>query len=98
MASYTARTTLTTLGQHLKFSHLIGLRLIAPFIVYFFLSLAYALLNKFFLVPFDRYFGSAGFVIVWMVFWVGMLVLYVPLHVIPEVCASTELDLQRSNC
>jgi hypothetical protein len=48
-----------------------------PFVVYFFLSLAYALLNQFFLVPFDRHFGSAGFVIVWMALWVGMLALYV---------------------
>jgi hypothetical protein len=49
--------------------------------MYFFLSLAYTLLNRFFFMPFDRHFGSVGFVIMWMLFWVGMLALYVLLYV-----------------
>jgi hypothetical protein len=43
----TQHTSLTTIGQHLRFSHLVGLRLITPCILYFFPSLAYALLDYF---------------------------------------------------
>jgi hypothetical protein len=38
---------------------------------------AFTLLSQFFLVPFNRRFHAAGFVIQWMLEYVGMLALYV---------------------
>jgi len=58
---------------HLTTSSIIRLRLGSSFITYFFLSLFYSLLSRAFQVDFSRKFGSAGFVIFWMLNWAGML-------------------------
>ncbi|KAJ7137580.1 hypothetical protein C8R43DRAFT_1072257 [Mycena crocata] len=63
-SGYEARLTLGSL---------ITLRLVTSFIAYFFLSLFYTLLSRAFQLPFDRRFGAAGFVIFWMLNWIGML-------------------------
>ncbi|TFK64732.1 hypothetical protein BDN72DRAFT_801842, partial [Pluteus cervinus] len=52
---------------------LILVRLGAPFIGYFFISLFYSLMSRAFQLPFNRFFGDAGFLIFWMLNWVGML-------------------------
>ncbi|TFK64264.1 hypothetical protein BDN72DRAFT_872108 [Pluteus cervinus] len=52
---------------------LILVRLGTAFVGYFFLSLFYSLLSRAFQLPFDRFFGDAGFVIFWMLNWIGML-------------------------
>ncbi|KAG7441781.1 uncharacterized protein BT62DRAFT_982655 [Guyanagaster necrorhizus] len=52
---------------------LIRVRLISVFIAYFMISLFYSLLSRAFQVNFSRKFGDAGFVIFWMVNFVGML-------------------------
>ncbi|KAI4293892.1 hypothetical protein K525DRAFT_291661 [Schizophyllum commune Loenen D] len=54
---------------------LIHVRMITSFVAYFILSLFYSLLSLAFQVPFDRKYGHAGFVIFWMVNYVGMLAL-----------------------
>ncbi|KIK68776.1 hypothetical protein GYMLUDRAFT_154334 [Collybiopsis luxurians FD-317 M1] len=61
------------LEMHLTTSSIIRLRLASSFIAYFFLSLFYSLLSLAFQVDFSRKFGSAGFVLFWMLNWVGML-------------------------
>ncbi|KAF9077315.1 hypothetical protein BDP27DRAFT_1209087 [Rhodocollybia butyracea] len=59
--------------MHLTTPSIILLRLASSFITYFFLSLFYSLLSRAFQVDFSRKFGSAGFVIFWMLNWAGML-------------------------
>ncbi|KAL1751377.1 hypothetical protein FB107DRAFT_278701 [Schizophyllum commune] len=54
---------------------LIHVRMITSFVAYFVLSLFYSLLSLAFQVPFDRKYDHAGFVIFWMVNYVGMLAL-----------------------
>ncbi|KAJ7654865.1 hypothetical protein B0H17DRAFT_956677 [Mycena rosella] len=61
------------LDTHLTLRSLITLRLVTPFIAYFVLSLFYTLLSRAFQLPFDRNFGRAGFVIFWMLSYLGML-------------------------
>jgi len=61
------------LRGRLTIGSLIAVRLGSAFIGYFFLSLFYSLLSLAFHLPFNRVFGSAGFVIFWMLNWVGML-------------------------
>ena len=51
------------LANQLKLKDLILLRLATAFVLYFFLSLFFALVSLAFQVPFSRVFGSAGFVI-----------------------------------
>ncbi|KAJ7060809.1 hypothetical protein C8F01DRAFT_1253287 [Mycena amicta] len=60
------RTTLTLRS-------LILLRLLTSFVAYFFVALFYTLLSRAFQLPFDRVFGSAGFVVFWMLNFIGML-------------------------
>lgn len=74
LGSYTARQA-TGLERRLTLGRLIALRFAVPIIVYFWLSLAYALLSLYFHVPFDREFGHAGFVVYWMVSWMAMVAL-----------------------
>lgn len=52
---------------------LIKVRLVSTFALYFVISLFYSTVSRAFQVDFDRKFGSAGFVIFWMVNFVGML-------------------------
>ncbi|KAK7462780.1 hypothetical protein VKT23_007364 [Stygiomarasmius scandens] len=61
------------LEQHLSTGALIRLRLISTILAYFFISLFYSLLSKAFQVDFSRKFGEGGFVVFWMLNWVGML-------------------------
>ena len=59
----------------LRLTQLLALRILTPFVTYFFLSAFYAMLTLAFQAPFSRYYGHAGFVIYWMLSWVGMLAL-----------------------
>ncbi|KAK1226199.1 hypothetical protein PQX77_010781 [Marasmius sp. AFHP31] len=61
------------LEKHLTTGSLIRVRLCSTAVAYFFLSLFYSLLSKAFQVDFSRKFGDVGFVIFWMVNYVGML-------------------------
>ncbi|KAJ7716402.1 hypothetical protein DFH07DRAFT_355083 [Mycena maculata] len=61
------------LEQHLTLGSLIKVRLGTSFVAYFFVALFYTLLSSAFHLPFDRRFGRAGFVLFWMLTWVGML-------------------------
>ncbi|KAJ7641202.1 hypothetical protein FB45DRAFT_353578 [Roridomyces roridus] len=57
----------------LSLGSIIRLRLTTSAVAYFFIALIYTLLSRAFQLPFDRRFGSAGFVIFWMLNWLGML-------------------------
>ncbi|KAK0436161.1 hypothetical protein EV421DRAFT_1139147, partial [Armillaria borealis] len=61
------------LQDKLTTGSLIRVRLISLFIAYFMISLFYSVLSRAFQVDFSRKFGDAGFVIFWMVNFVGML-------------------------
>ncbi|KAK0444661.1 uncharacterized protein EV420DRAFT_997530 [Desarmillaria tabescens] len=61
------------LQNKLTTGSLIRVRLVSVFIAYFMISLFYSLLSRAFQVDFSRKFGSAGFVIFWMLNFVGML-------------------------
>ncbi|KAJ7291793.1 hypothetical protein C8J57DRAFT_1458501 [Mycena rebaudengoi] len=61
------------LEQRLTLGSLIRLRISSSFLAYFIISLVYTLLSRAFQLPFDRRFGSAGFVIFWVLNWLGML-------------------------
>jgi hypothetical protein len=64
-------------GRRLTLRSLIFMRLLWPFVLYFFVSLMYCLLSLAFGVPFARYYGGAGFVIYWMMSWMAMAALHV---------------------
>ncbi|KAF9461424.1 hypothetical protein BDZ94DRAFT_812758 [Collybia nuda] len=61
------------LNMSLTLPSLITLRLVSSFLAYFIVSLFYALLSLAFKLSFTRKFGSSGFVIFWMLNWLGML-------------------------
>ncbi|KAL0572822.1 hypothetical protein V5O48_009150 [Marasmius crinis-equi] len=61
------------LEKHLTTGSLIRLRMASVFTAYFFLSLFYSLLSKAFQVDFSRKFGTGGFVVFWMLNYIGML-------------------------
>ncbi|KZP19996.1 hypothetical protein FIBSPDRAFT_827555 [Athelia psychrophila] len=62
--------------QHrLKLRSILILRIVAPICTYFFISLMYSVLSLAYLVPFDRTFGKAGFVIYWMMNFCAMTAL-----------------------
>ncbi|KAH7925949.1 hypothetical protein BV22DRAFT_399074 [Leucogyrophana mollusca] len=63
----------TGFGRRLTLKSFIVMRLLVPPIMYFFVTLMYALLSYAFGVPFNRTFGRAGFVIYWMMSWCGMM-------------------------
>ncbi|KAH7913173.1 hypothetical protein BJ138DRAFT_1171485 [Hygrophoropsis aurantiaca] len=65
----------TGLARRLTLKSLILMRLLAPCIMYFPVTLMYGLLSQAFGVPFNRTFGHAGFVIYWMMSWCGMMAL-----------------------
>ncbi|KAF8907987.1 hypothetical protein CPB85DRAFT_1414965 [Mucidula mucida] len=59
--------------KKLTTASLIRVRLTSVFVAYFFISLFYSLLSLAFQVDFSRKFGHSGFLIFWMVNFVGML-------------------------
>ncbi|KAJ7478646.1 hypothetical protein B0H11DRAFT_2173659 [Mycena galericulata] len=71
LISAAARQT-SGLEHRLTLGSLIRVRLGTSFVGYFFVTLFYTLLSRAFQLPFDRRFGSGGFVIFWMLNWVGM--------------------------
>ncbi|EIN11825.1 hypothetical protein PUNSTDRAFT_99099 [Punctularia strigosozonata HHB-11173 SS5] len=75
MTNFGGRTVVAQLDRRLNLRSLIAIRLVVPFISYFFLSLFFALLSLAFQVPFDRKFGHAGFFIYWMLTYIAMLAL-----------------------
>jgi len=75
MAHYAARVDVTHLEDRLTFKWLIIIRIVNPIIMYFFISCFYSLLSVAFQVPFNRFYGSSGFVIYWMMSWLGMCAL-----------------------
>ncbi|KAH7888592.1 hypothetical protein F5I97DRAFT_722046 [Phlebopus sp. FC_14] len=70
-----AAYTQSGFGRRLKLRSLILIRLLWPTILYLLVSLMYSLLSLAFGVPFGRKYGQAGFVIYWMMSWVGMMAL-----------------------
>ncbi|KZV66913.1 hypothetical protein PENSPDRAFT_744631 [Peniophora sp. CONT] len=75
MIHWAARVEATHLEDHLSFGSLVATRILNPLIIYFFLSVFYALISYAFQTPFGRYYGSSGFVIYWMMCWMGMAAL-----------------------
>ncbi|KAL5523910.1 hypothetical protein ACEPAG_8083 [Sanghuangporus baumii] len=73
MMNYQARVAISGLNQHLRLVSLLRMRVIVPFILYFFVSLFFSLLSLAFQAPFDRFYGNWGFIIYWMMNWAGML-------------------------
>ncbi|KAJ6534000.1 hypothetical protein DFH09DRAFT_1180836 [Mycena vulgaris] len=61
------------LEQRLTLGSLIRVRLSTTFVAYLFVALFYTLLSRAFNLPFDRRFGRGGFVIFWILNWIGML-------------------------
>ncbi|KJA16085.1 hypothetical protein HYPSUDRAFT_71604 [Hypholoma sublateritium FD-334 SS-4] len=57
----------------LRLRSLIIVRLVSSMFGYFFLSLFYALLNLAFKIDLTRRYGNWGFIIFWMLNWIGML-------------------------
>ncbi|KAG5726670.1 Nitrosoguanidine resistance protein SNG1, partial [Termitomyces sp. T112] len=72
MITYGAREA-AGLNQNLTLRSLIVIRYVSSFICYFFLSLFYSLVSLAFHLDFTQKFGHGGFVIFWMLNWVGML-------------------------
>lgn len=56
---------------------IVKLRLASVFTIYFLVSLFYSLLSLAFQVDFSRRFGHGGFVLFWLVNYIGMLSVYV---------------------
>ncbi|KAI0256100.1 hypothetical protein BJV78DRAFT_1385015 [Lactifluus subvellereus] len=75
MAHYAARVHATHLEDRLTFKWLIIIRVVNPIIMYFFISCFFSLLSLAFQVPFNRHYGSCGFIIYWMLSWLGMCAL-----------------------
>ncbi|KAF8153412.1 hypothetical protein B0H34DRAFT_800617 [Crassisporium funariophilum] len=61
------------IDEILRYRSIVALRLISSFVAYFFLSLFYSLLNIAFQLNLTATFGHAGFLVFWMLNWVGML-------------------------
>jgi len=61
--------------RRLTLRSLLAVRLIVPLVVYFIVSLFYSLVSVAFQVSFNRVFGHAGFVIYWMLSFLGMAAL-----------------------
>jgi Protein of unknown function (DUF3533) len=61
-------------AHHLKTSSLIGLRLASSMFAYCFISLFYCLLNLAFQLKLHGTYGpGAGFMVFWMINWIGTL-------------------------
>ncbi|KAL0954143.1 hypothetical protein HGRIS_005282 [Hohenbuehelia grisea] len=63
------------LDRRLSLRSLIAIRLTTSVTMYFILSLFYSLQSMAFQLPFDRKFGRAGFLVFWMIEWLGMTAL-----------------------
>ncbi|KAK9321772.1 hypothetical protein V1517DRAFT_277419 [Lipomyces orientalis] len=61
-----------SLAPQLKRHHYVLYRITSTWVAYFFLSLFYSLISLAFQVDFTRAFGRAGFVVYWMINWLGM--------------------------
>ncbi|KAF9045977.1 hypothetical protein BDZ89DRAFT_1184961 [Hymenopellis radicata] len=59
--------------KKLTTASLVRVRLVSVFIAYFFISLFYSLLSLAFQVDFSRKFGQSGFLVFWMLNFLGML-------------------------
>ncbi|EJD03138.1 uncharacterized protein FOMMEDRAFT_20295 [Fomitiporia mediterranea MF3/22] len=75
MMNYQARVTVSGLNRHLRLKSLIAIRLCVPLVLYFFVSAFFSMLSLAFQAPFSRVFGHSGFVIYWMMNWMGMCAL-----------------------
>ena len=77
-------------AHHLKTSSIIGLRIASSLFAYCMISLFYCLLNLAFHLDVTRKFGAAGFMVFWMVNWIGTLAVYVsPPGVHPRILILT---------
>ncbi|EJD03137.1 uncharacterized protein FOMMEDRAFT_108265 [Fomitiporia mediterranea MF3/22] len=75
MMNYQARVLVSGLNRHLTLESLVVMRICIPFVLYFFVSAFFSMLSLAFQAPFDRVFGHSGFVIYWIMNWMGMLAL-----------------------
>ncbi|KAA1474307.1 hypothetical protein DENSPDRAFT_803883 [Dentipellis sp. KUC8613] len=75
MFNQSGRTEASHLQDRLALGPLLVYRAIIPTIAYFFISCFYSLLSVAFQLPFDRVYGHGGFVIYWMMSWLGMCAL-----------------------
>ncbi|PPQ98228.1 hypothetical protein CVT26_003398 [Gymnopilus dilepis] len=75
--AYNARQV-SGINNILSLRSLVLVRLSSSAIGYFCLSFFYSLLNVAFKLNLSRKYGAAGFVIFWMLNWLGMLSVYVP--------------------
>lgn len=64
--------TFSGLQNKLKFWNLVGMRLTSCAVMYFFLALWYACLNRAFQEPLQSSVGKAGFVVLWMLTWITL--------------------------
>ncbi|KAG6909241.1 hypothetical protein DXG01_001423 [Tephrocybe rancida] len=62
-----------SLNRNLSLRSLIVTRFVSSFGAYFFVSLFYALVSLAFQLDFSRKFGHSGFLVFWMLNWIGML-------------------------
>lgn len=76
------------LDRHLTLFSLVKLRLLSTFTLYFFISLFYSLLSRAFQVDFSHRFGHSGFLIFWMLNWLGMLAVYVSFPLLSQTRAK----------
>ncbi|TFL04210.1 hypothetical protein BDV98DRAFT_563751 [Pterulicium gracile] len=81
------------LERGLNLTSLIAMRMITPVFMYFFISLFYSLLSYAFDLPFNRRFGSSGFVIFWMLQWIGMLTLGFAIEAVLTLLTNKGLPL-----
>lgn len=72
----------TGLARHLSLKSLVKVRILSAIIMYFFLSLIFALLSLAFQIPFSRKFGPSGFVIFWILCWAAMCALGLALEAV----------------
>ncbi|KAK8850590.1 hypothetical protein IAR55_004509 [Kwoniella newhampshirensis] len=63
---------LPLIQEQLTMSSEVLVKVLVPFIAYFWLSLHYSLVSLAFLVNFTRQFGKGGFVVYWMLNWITM--------------------------
>ncbi|TFY61383.1 hypothetical protein EVG20_g7085 [Dentipellis fragilis] len=75
MFNQSGRTEASHLQDRLALGPLVVYRAFIPIIAYFFISCFYSLLSVAFQLPFDRVYGHGGFVIYWMMSWLGMCAL-----------------------
>ncbi|KAJ8523062.1 hypothetical protein ONZ45_g399 [Pleurotus djamor] len=92
MSGNTAREQ-SGLNRLLSCGSLFRLRLATTFVIYLLLSLFYSLLNVIFRMPYAAKFGPSGFLILWMVNYVGMLALGLALEVMLTLMTANFVSL-----